>query len=172
MVLFIIGVMAVIALPSYRQLLDRSEEDIARAELLRLITLAQKTAIAKHAQVYICKSSDLLHCHGTGRDGELIVVNATKNSDGDIKDQDIVYAQSARGILRWQSYPRYRDDIMFMPTGLLGSDNSTFWFCLHEQGYPAFAIFLSKSGRARLVYPDSDGRIKDSKKRVLSCDVG
>lgn len=174
--MFIVCIIATIVLPSYQYLLDRSQADIAKAELLRLITLAQKTAIAKHAEVIICKSRDLLHCNGTWQDGELMVVNSNANNiDGhdDIKEHQIIYAQqphSVRGVIRWQSYPRYRDYILFMPTGFLGSDNSTFWYCLPKNTLPVFAVHLSKSGRARVVYPNHDGNIKDSKKRILSCN--
>lgn len=167
-VMAIISVVAVIAIPSYRYLLERSQEDIAKVELLRLITFAQQAAIAKHAQVYICKSKDLLHCDGSWQDGELVALNAN-NNNGEMNEHDVLYEKEARAILRWQSYPRYRDHILFMSTGLLASDNATFWYCRDKNTTPAFAVFLSKTGRTRVLYPDNQGRIFDSKKRLLSC---
>lgn len=168
-VILIVSVIAVLSLPSYRYLLDVSQQQVAQAEILRMIQLAQKTALAKHLPVIICKSKDYLHCNGSWQDGEIVVVH-TEAADAAIDPQQIIYSELPRHILHWRSYPRYRNYIMFMPEGLLASDNASFWYCRDVQSAPAFAIVLSKSGRTRVLHPDHEGhiRVKDNQ-RDLSC---
>lgn len=177
--MFITMIIAVLAFPKFHHLIARTEREIAEVELLRMIRLAQKTALSKHMPVIICKSRDLLTCDDTDEQsvsaGELVMINTNRSNRENRENKNnshIIYAQSARGSLHWQSYPWYRNYIMFMPNGLLASDNSTFWYCAKHHGSdasPLFAMFLSKSGRTRVIYPDANNELRDRKKRILRC---
>lgn len=175
-VLLIVSILLTIAYPTYQSLMKRTDAELMRHEILQLIHLAQMTAVTKHLSVIICKSHDGEHCNRNEdanenkninvQDGAIVMTLA----DGDYQNSNVIYvAAKGRGQLEWRSYPRYRDAVLFSPNGTLASDNSTFWYCQKENAHPLFAIFLSHSGRTRVVTPDQNHLIYDAKKKEIQC---
>ncbi len=149
--LSIIAILAVLTLPSYREFLVKSQDQVMSAQLLRAINLTRSEAIARNAVVSLCKNQD-----------GYIIFSADKII---YKFRDI----SRDGILNWRAFPLDRDKLQFLPSGWPNAENGTFWYCHHAAKNPAWAIVLSQSGRARIVYPDKAGEIDDDKGRALGC---
>jgi hypothetical protein len=89
--------------------------------------------------------------------------------DSDQASHVLYVAAKGKGLVQWRSYPWYRENILFLPMGNLASDNSTFWYCPKGNIHPAFAIFLSKSGRARVLNPDQNNLVYDATKKDIKC---
>lgn len=170
--LSIIGILMAIALPSLRNYIDRTHDQILQSQLLRTIQLARNEASAHHMPVSLCKSKDHLICGGEWADGQLVFID--ENEDGMVRDKEqilaVTQADSQRGILHWRSYPYYRDYLQFLPSGLMPSDNGTFWYCHASSELPVWAIMLSKTGKTRTAYPNKSGVIKDSHGKPLRCE--
>jgi len=71
----------------------------------------------------------------------------------------ISYNFRSEGVIFWRAFPNTHQSLEFLPTGFLKAENGTFWYCLKQEKNPRWAIVLNQSGRARMVYPDAEGRV-------------
>jgi Tfp pilus assembly protein FimT len=173
MVTLAIGVIvSAMAVPTLRLFWVRAQDQILQDQLLRVINLAKMSAFAVHKPVVLCASnaiSVLPACVDSQPDHLLVFMN--ENANGILKDKREILAwpplRLQRGTLHWRSFPRYRRYWLMQPNGILNNDNGTFWHC-HDQSL-AWVILISKSGRARVVYPDQNGEIPDGNSGRLSC---
>lgn len=156
------------AFPLGMEFLRHNEDDILQMQLLDAMSLAKFEAKARHQAVALCKSQNQKTCGGNWQNGQLIFID--QYADGVVHDQSqiltVVQMRSSHGGIYWKSFPAYRDYLQFLPQEL-HSDNGTFWHC-HAQS-ARWAIILNKAGRARTVYPDECGVIKDSHGQPLKC---
>lgn len=172
-VLAIVSVFATISLPLLKRIYNYANEKILQSQLLHTIQFARQEAQIRQLPVALCQSSDNVECSGNWLDGQLVFVD--ENKDGMVNDNEqiltTIQTRANRGLLRWRSFPAKRnDDLLFLPTGGMRSDNGTFWYCPDTSGLPKWAIVLSKAGRARVTYPNKNGVILDATGNSLQCD--
>jgi len=160
-VVSIIGIVSVIGFSGFNFFLKKSEADVLSSELLRAIHLARSEAVLQHDNVMLCSSADQVNCSDRWKNEYIIRT----------KDHVIYHFQflSQTGQLHWRSFPQNRQQLEFLSTGFPRSQNGTFWFCETDASDPAWAIMLNQSGRARRVYPDKAGHIRDDKGVDLTC---
>ncbi|OGT41992.1 MAG: hypothetical protein A3F42_04305 [Gammaproteobacteria bacterium RIFCSPHIGHO2_12_FULL_37_34] len=170
-VLTIIAVFTTISLPLLKRVYDHANGKILQTQLLHSIQFAREEAQIRHMPVALCQSKNNLDCSGNWLDGQLVFVD--ENKDGVVNSNEqiltTIQTRANRGLLRWRSFPSKRDDLLFLPTGAMRSDNGTFWYCPNTSGLPTWAIVLSKTGRARVAYPNKNGVILDAHGRLLQC---
>lgn len=160
MVLMIAGVFSVMGFEG-KFFWQKTQAEVLQSQLFNAISLTRSEAIVHHDKIILCGSLDQATCSDQWQSGYIIKT-----------DNEIIYHfqnLSVKGKLYWRSFPDNKQQLEFMPDGLPNSENGTFWFCCVDAVEPVWAIILNKSGRPRVVYPDSDGNIKDSKGKSLVC---
>ena len=154
---------------SFLSFFQNNQDQIIQKKILQAIQIAQLESMAKKTTIGICKSTNQKNCSGDWQHNQLIFIDG--NHDGTIANRESIVAviklNIKYGSLFWRSYPFYREYVAFLPNGT--NDNGTFWFCLHGQAAPRFAITLNKAGITHVLYPDKKGEITD-KKGVLTCN--
>jgi type IV fimbrial biogenesis protein FimT len=170
-VLFIIGILMTLSLPMLKSFIERTDDELMQAQLLRAMALARFETRIRQMPVTLCKSKDHKHCSGEWKDGWIVFVDPNKEGVVKRKEQILAVMQSAAryGKLYWRSFPVYRDYLLFLPNWAF-SDNGTFWYCHHSALAPAWAIVMNQFGRARTVYPDQQGEIRVNNGKPLRCD--
>ncbi len=159
-VLSIISIILVFSLFPQKIFLDKANDQVASSQLLRAINLTRSESITRGIPVTLCKSTDKQTCGGEWKEGYIVIA-----------DQKVLFTFQMRekGELRWRSFPWYRNDLQFLPTGLLNSENGTFWYCASKNKNPSWAIMISLTGRARLALPNKEGNICDDKGEFITC---
>jgi type IV fimbrial biogenesis protein FimT len=165
----ILAILLAITLPLTQNFILHTQDEILQGQLIQAVKQAKSEAQARHALVGLCKSANQTSCSGEWNQGQLIFLD--ENADGDVHNSEQILAvlqtASQHGKIYWRSFPGYRDYLSFLPTGLMSSDNGTFWHC-HETS-PIWAIIINKAGRIRIAYPDENGEIRDGHAQPLSC---
>lgn len=158
-VITVCAILAICIVPAYKIFLDRSDHQAASMQLLRAISLARTEAISLGVPVILCGSNNLQTCTNHWRDGYII------------RSQEkvlFVFQHATKGILHWRGSLGLLY-LKFLPTGLLNREDGSYWYCLPEAKYPAWAIVINHPGRSRLVHPDQNGKIRDSKRKEFVC---
>ena len=160
-VLSIIGILTVMSITGLKFFWQRSQAEVLSSQLMSAIQFARSEAIVRHTQIILCGSIDQKTCSDHWQTGYVIKTT----------DQVIYHFQnvSQNGTLHWRSFPRNKQQLKFSPNGFANSQNGTFWFCALNAEKPDWAIVISKSGRARMVYPDSHGNVRDDKGIAFVC---
>lgn len=170
-VIFIMAILAAMAMPLTKNVFERAQDDVLRSQILRTIQFAQEESRARRMPIALCKSKNHISCTGKWMDGLLVFIN--EEEDGVVKSREdilsIVQLGETQGTLYARSFPIYRNYLLFLPREEIHNDNGTFWYCRMKKPLPAWAIMLSQSGKARVVYPNKHGEIKDSKGKLLRC---
>ncbi|OGT35457.1 MAG: hypothetical protein A3F11_01645 [Gammaproteobacteria bacterium RIFCSPHIGHO2_12_FULL_37_14] len=170
-VLAIVAVFATISLPLLKRVYDYTNGKILQSQLLHTIQFARQEAQTRGLPVALCQSNDSAGCSGNWLDGQLVFVD--QNKDGTLNDNEqiltTIQTRMNRGLLHWRSFSSQRNDLLFLPTGAMRNDNGTFWYCPDSNGLPTWAIILSKTGRARVSYPNENGVILDARGKPFQC---
>lgn len=162
-VLSIIGILTVMSITSLKFFWRKSQSDVLSSQLMSAIQFARSEAIMRHTKTILCGSANQITCCDHWQTGYII---KTAN-------QVIYHFQnvSQNGILHWRSFPHNKQELEFQPNGFPHSQNGTFWFCAVSAKKPDWAIVMSQSGRARIVYPDFNGDVRDGKRQDLTCQA-
>lgn len=146
------GVLLVVTLPVWSELVDRSQVTAAANQLLTALRYARSAAVTRNRMIGLCPSDDGRHCSGDpfgwqrgylvfeDRDGD------RRRADGEpllrVQDQlpPGMHLRSTAG----------RPAIRFGPDGAAWSTNTTFSLCLGEQQATHRAVVLLGTGRARV----------------------
>ncbi len=158
--LVIISIVFAYVVPSFRFFLAKSQDQVSVGQLLRAISLARSEAQLRGKAISLCKSADHATCSGQWQEGALLFVD--EKESGELVHANnvikILYAVSQTGKLFWRS-SLHRDYLQILPTGLTPGENGTFWFCDSHATHPSWAIIINQAGRARVAYPDEQGKI-------------
>lgn len=144
----IILILLVLAIPSQETVITRTQDHVISSQLLRAIQLTRSEAITRGTTVTLCKSRDQTHCGGTWQEGYIVHEN-----------NHLLFAFhniKNKGTLKWRAFPNQDDDLQYLSTGV-SKENGSFWYCQNTKAH--WAIVISQSGRARMVYPDKNGNL-------------
>lgn len=158
----VIGVLAAVAVPSFRELRMNARRTEAANTLLHGLYAARSAAIRSNSPAVLCKSKDGHRCDPDPADwsgGWLLFENADRDWPPTLDpDESIVLHQRGfDGI----TINGNRDVITYWPTAVAGTAAS-FVICDKRGSAAARAIVVSATGRPRLSDRDSDGK-------ALSC---
>lgn len=160
-VLIIVGIISVISVTGLPFFLKKSEAEVLSSQLMNAIDLSRREAMIRHEKIILCGSTDQIMCSDRWQLGYIIKT----------AHRVIYHFQNnlEHGILHWRCFPRDKQQLEFLSTGLSHSQNGTFWFCQENAVNPAWAIVVNKAARARWVNPGNDGSVRDDKGIALTC---
>lgn len=161
-VLMIVTVLAVGVSLSLKSFWQNAQSNTLRTGILQAMQLARFSAISHNEKIILCKSNNQATCDGDWQDGFIV---QRKNSF-------VLHAyhfENINGKIFSRFFPKGRETLEFLPNGWPEVQNGTFWYCNKHEKYPRWAIMINRSGRAREVFPDADGRIIDGRHQVLGC---
>lgn len=156
-VLIITIILFSMGITSQKFLFQSSQSKIAAEKLFHAIELTRNEAIIKNKNIILCKSS----ISGDWVNGYLI------------KEGDRVlysfHSSESEGKIYWRAFPLHREELEYLPSGSSKIENGTFWYCDSSQQNPLWAIMINQAGRAKIVYPDVNGHIADSRNGLIQC---
>ncbi len=157
----IIAIICVMSVASYSVFQKKSENEVLLSVLVNAIRLARSDAMVQHEKIILCHSQDQQTCEGAWSDGFII-----KTSEQVLH---VFQNVATKGIMHWRTFPIAREQIEFTSSGLADAEDGTIWFCASQSPNPAWAIIMNRVARVRVVYPDGNGKIFDSKGKMLRC---
>lgn len=167
----ITAILSSLALPALQAVYQRINDENQLGQLLQTLEQAEREAIVRRLTVAVCGSQNQKSCSGHWATGMLIFADI--DADGVIHQQSQILAvkqsRTTEGTLHWRAFPFYHPVAEFYPTGLLQSDNGTFWYCHRAATKPVWAVTINKFGMVRAIHPNRKGQITDAHGRLLSC---
>jgi type IV fimbrial biogenesis protein FimT len=157
--LSIIAVMSALVFPVYTSFFSTAKSDVASAQLLRALAMTRSEAWVHGKVITLCGSRDHITCTGDWTQGQIIFID--ENHNGTVPDKQpvlYVFAGFSSALLHWRSSLN-RDYVSITPSGQTDAEDGTFWYCENSAKLPAWAIRINQAGRARLQYPDHQGKI-------------
>jgi len=142
-VLFMIGVLSVIAFPRANHFFYRAKAKEVQSRVFEAIEVAQTEVRFSHQPVILCRTNDLHTCVKDGISGFLVVRQGVMNIV-----RAVLPINLSGATLFWRSFPYYREDLLF---SLEGNDNGTFWYCVPGEKLPVWVIAINKLGRAHVL---------------------
>jgi type IV fimbrial biogenesis protein FimT len=155
MALAIVAVLATVALPAFGNLLGRTRQQVAMADLQASLNQARSSAVSRGMHVIACPSIDQLNCLHTTQWHHGWLLFADLDHDGRRSDDEPVIGtsqprQEGIGILGTTGRPR----IDYQSDGSAGGTNITLTVCDRNAGAArARTLVVSASGRIRLGQP-------------------
>ncbi len=159
--LVITAILLTIAIPGFNKLSQDTQQTILSDELMRAIHLTRYLAMTNNQATVLCGSFDQKTCADEWPENYIILMQNKMKFSFQHKNNI--------GTLHWRNFPAHMHFLQFLPSGLPNFQNGTFWYCLKNSKSPAWAIILSQSGRARLVYPNAEGTMYDEKNKAILC---
>ncbi|RDI41840.1 GspH/FimT family pseudopilin [Aquicella lusitana] len=163
--LALISIITALSMPLLRHFGEYDRAMSLQWRMLRMIQLARNEARIRGVSVVICH-----HRSSICPDGNMYRVAAYANEQSNPTILAMVQIREYQGALHWRLFPKYRNDFLFYPTGVMQSDNGTLWFCSTSHIAPVWAIVINKAGRARAISPDENDKIYGSDGKPLRCD--
>jgi type IV fimbrial biogenesis protein FimT len=142
--LALIAILFAIIAPNFKHFFQQSNNQAIASQLMHAIQFARSQAIINNKKMMMCSSDNQKNCGGNWQQGFIII------SDSRVLFSAKISIKNA--ILHWRSFPLSFDHLEFSSKNF---QNGTFWLCPENAIYPSWAIVLNKSGRARIVYPNS-----------------
>lgn len=169
--LIILMMLSAVMLPGLQTILSHRQDEALQAEFMRLLQHARSQSDIRHRTISLCHSRDLHACNGRWSDGLMMFVDDAE--DGVVRDQgqilEVHQMKSVGGEIYFKFFPNFRDYIQFHPLVSANNDNGIIWYCRHASASPLWAIVINKSGNFRVVRQDQQGRIVDTKGKLLRC---
>lgn len=150
--LAIIAMVASLSYPAWQSFFSRQQDKLLQRQVLGAIDHAQSKARVLETETMLVLFENRL---------------VIRDHHGQLLRQKILSLHG--GLLKLRSYPWYRHDIRFAPNQLMIADDASFIFCKRNADHPAWIISLSQTGYARVVLPDREGLIHDSRGREVGC---
>ncbi len=168
-VLVLIVLVSLISYSYLHKLLQRTKANPVLIELSQAINFARTQARIRHIPIAVCQSDDSHHC--SNKNGNYLLVFFNENENGVINNDEELLAKFKfeQGILYSRLFPFYRHFLLFLPSGVMQSDNASFWYCFSHTEKPVWALILNQAGRLRMVYPDEEGNVVDSHDQKFLC---
>lgn len=154
----IISILFAISLPTVREFMSHSEDEVLQKEWLAAIEFAQQEAQARRSPIGLSQNKNGLQ------------IFLDENKDGIHDQSQIISAvrlSSQHGEMHSRFWPHYQHYLSFLPTGFLNHENGSVWHCHGKKA--EWAIILSQSGRTRSVMPNKNGELKDNHGKLLLC---
>lgn len=157
-VIAITAILAVMALPSFNDLLRRQEINGQANALFSMLYLARSEAIKRNSVVTICKSNDGQNCGGNWSTGWLMFADQNKDGSLDAGETIITLGQISEKIaVNWTAFGS-NNYIRFTPRGMTLAQNGTFTVCPENADESlARAVVISKTARVRIPPAGEDG---------------
>ncbi len=149
-VLSIIGIVVVIAVPSFSSFIQSNRLATTANDFVSCLNLARSEATTRGVTVTVCKSSNLMACETSGAWDQGWIVFTNPNKDGVVDDTDIVLRvhEALPGNATFACEGSHlADKISYSPTGFpVGVVNDTLFLTMGDR---AIKVVLNNTGRVR-----------------------
>jgi len=144
--LLLAGVLASIAAPSFRNVIQNNRMTTQYNDLLASLSLARSEAIKRGENVTACKASNPTTCGGNWHNGRVIFVD--NNDDGTIDaGEEIIRVYSSLSGNNTLNFPRNR--VTYSSNGLATGFTGTFTLCDDRGDSDRKGLVVSNTGRVR-----------------------
>lgn len=142
-VLILLGVMLLLASPSWQPMLQRNQVDSIVNPLASAIRFSRRSAITSDQDVALCGSSDQKTCDGSWNAGRLVITES-----GQVLRRSGALPSAYQ--LFWRSSFSRNDRLVFTPEGFTNGQQGSFYVCSHES--PTLSgkiVVVAYTGRLR-----------------------
>lgn len=173
--LCLVAILALIAIPSWRDYQENQHANTVRQSLQQSLDLTQSFALLQHQNFSLCPSADQKHCQAYWR-GALLAFLDPKSTGQPSNPHDI-YAvlplQIWDGRVSWRNF-RHRAYLTFDGHGNLLDDDGTLLYCPNNTDTRfTRALAVNTEGRVREIHErNAAGLLIDSHGQVLNCNDG
>jgi type IV fimbrial biogenesis protein FimT len=148
MVLALMAVLAGIAVPPLRSLMNRNVLQVAQTDFIAALQHARQTAIISGKRTLFCPTRDGGSCSDDARWDNGWLLGRDANAD-DQPDKGPLYTGPGYGGKLIVRSSAGRHLVRFHPDGSASGSNITFVFCQAHDPVHALSVFVSNSGRIR-----------------------
>jgi len=148
MVLAIMGILAGIAVPPLRNLLNHNMLQVAQTDFIAALQHARETAVISGKRTLFCPTRDGSRCSGDMRWDNGWLLGHDANAD-DQPDNGPLYTGPGYGGKLIVRSSAGRHVVRFRPDGSASGSNITLVFCQLSDPAGALSVFVSNSGRIR-----------------------
>lgn len=151
-VLTLVTILATLAIPSYKNLVEKNRARVQVNQLISAINLARSEAIRRHQVVTLCKSEEGKSCSGEWSQGWIIFVDRQASGQVNAGDEILrVFAAVPKGsFLEWIAQ-RSNDYLQMDPSGATHGQAGTFYYYPNtDDKLSVSKVIVSYTGRVRL----------------------
>lgn len=171
MVIAVIGILAVMAIPSYVQLQKSMESKWFHQDFISAYHAAKSAVILYHKPVVICGSSDIDHlCDHNWNKGLAVFIDANNNSQHDVTEKVLSYtpANIRFGVLKLKISLNKRIVKLSMERGLVFGYMGKFIYCQEDLTLMR-ALIWGSMGNMRFAQDSNGDGIRDNNGEALDC---
>jgi type IV fimbrial biogenesis protein FimT len=145
--LVVLAVLASLAMPSFRGLLDRHELRVAQTDYIAALQHAHDLAVNDQARIVFCPSNDRLACNSgsTWTSGWLIGRDPQNNG----QPEGAPLYTGGKYSNRLNIISTSDKSVRFQPDGTAGNTNQTLTICQPGHGTRALNVVIARRGRIR-----------------------
>lgn len=146
--LFLIGTLALLAIPSWRDWLNTTATAAQVNQLIAVINFARSEAVKHNINISICPSSDGIICADKWTTSYLVFVNSARAAQTDRTTTVLRFFpnHSAKGTLKWEG----KGILHLNAQGAFFTQNGVFRYCPYDNDMRyAREIIISTTGRIR-----------------------
>ncbi len=173
-VMAVAGILATVAVPAAKPLVDKTRANSAINDLAHAIALARSAALTYQRPVTLCPGiSNACGARNSWADGMLVFTD----DDGDqrLDEDELIIARipgTTHGRFKWRSF-RNRSELLFTAYGLTDWLNGSFLYCPDDNdSRQARMLIINTAGRTRHAQDrNRDGIREDSSGRPLNCSM-
>lgn len=168
-VLLLLATLTQLGLPRLTSWVEAQKSRAVQIRLLQTLSFASQQALIRQLPVIVCPSRTAAECDRDWSFGQMVFVDSDYDGKLHTLAQRLLTAPALESeqALFYRGYPRYHWFVYFYPQGTLRNDDGSFWFCQHQQ--LQWAIRLNQAGERKVLIPDANGQIVDTKGRALTC---
>lgn len=169
-VLALIGILAVVSVPSLLTLQHNEQSNELKSQLIHALMLTKAETMATHDTLAFCVGHDN-KCASKPITSGLLYADIFH--DGILHDNKQILSHitfpAFQGALHFRSFPHYRSALLFKGRDWVESDNGTFWLCLNKSGKPQWGITINRFAMIHDLTANAKGDILDAKGQALTC---
>lgn len=171
--LSIIGILAVLAAPSFQHLLMRQQAHKIYSQTLQAINFARANALTNQITTTLCPAYNSVECGKNWENGILVFNDTNENGKIDDESETVILnfpAGSHQYSLRWAAFGN-RSYLRYTAFGHTHNQNGTFIYC-PENGDALYAnaIIINRAGRPRRGYDkNKNGIIERANGKDIEC---
>jgi prepilin-type N-terminal cleavage/methylation domain-containing protein len=142
----IVAILAVIVVPTGKQLLIEQRRSVAEKRVIAALNFARLAAIHQHDYVMLCPSDNKKNCRDNWQLPLMVFTDKDDKAAVNADDHVLRHFEAQHyGKLSLTAFPTKRY-FRFSPNGFTDNQNGTFHYCYQEKGWQ---LVLNRAGRIR-----------------------
>jgi type IV fimbrial biogenesis protein FimT len=139
LVMALTAIVAGFAVPSYQIIIGKTQMKLARQQLVQALGVAREAALTHHSNVVLCGSQSGLSCDGNWSEGQVILIESSK-------EELAHFPALPRGVsVSWRANLGHNETVEFNPSGVTFGQWGSFW--LKDSRGTTHRIIINALGR-------------------------